>query len=351
MHMKIAVYSIAKNEGRSVQRWCDSNIEADLRIVCDTGSTDDTVELLERNGITVHKIDVIPWRFDTAKNMALDLVPDDYDIVISQDLDEALLPGWRQELEKRWEPDARILNHRYRNNQNPWQWHSKIHNRRGCKWVGAVHETLEWSIPDKTLWCDTIFLDEQQDAAKSRANYIELLHLKIDEGDRDWKTFYFLANEYMARGNLENAIKYRTQSLDLCNDGSVSRSYVAKNTALNYQNSGQPDKAREWYVRAVAEGNERESWYSYALFLYMRNEWKDCLEAAERCIAVTEKRNGYTFDPRAWSDSPYDIAAIAAYNCERHSSAIEYGRKAIELNPDDARLKQNQAFYEMRQDT
>ncbi len=349
--MKIAVYAIAKNEASKVDRWCKSNFEADLRIVCDTGSTDDTVNLLKEHGVEVNQVTIDPWRFDTAKNMALDLVPDDYDIVISQDLDEALLPGWRQELEKRWESDARILNHRYRNNQNPWQWHSKIHNRKGCRWVGAVHETLEWSIPEKTLWCDTIFLDEQQDTAKSRANYIELLHLKIDEGDRDWKTFYFLANEYMARGDLENSIKYRTQSLDLCNDGSVSRSYVAKNIALNYQNLGKHEEAREWYIRAVAEGHERESWYAYALFLYMKNEWQECLDAAERCLAVTEKRNGYTFDPRAWSDSPYDVAAIAAYRCEKYASAIEYGRKAIELNPDDARLKQNQAFYEMRQDT
>ena len=349
--MKIAVYTIALNEREFIDRWYKSALEADYVILADTGSTDQTLEYAQSLGVDARLIKVDPWRFDTAKNMALNMVPQDADVCVSLDMDEVLLPGWRSELEKKWEPDARILNHRYRNNKNPWQWHSKIHNRKGCKWVGAVHETLEWSIPEKILWCDTIFLDEQQDTAKSRANYIELLHLKIDEGDREWKTFYFLANEYMARGDLENSIKYRTQSLDLCNDGSVSRSYVAKNIALNYQNLGKHDEAREWYIRAVAEGNERESWYAYALFLYMKNEWQECLDAAERCLAVTEKRNGYTFDPRAWSDSPYDVAAIAAYRCEKYASAIEYGRKAIELNPDDARLRQNQAFYEMRQDT
>lgn len=348
--MKIAVYAIAKNEGLKVDRWCESNKDADLRIVCDTGSTDDTVERLLAHGVQVHSVDVAPWRFDTAKNMALDLVPTDYDVVISQDLDEALLEGWRDELEKIWEGDARIVNHRYRNNSNPWQWHSKIHNRKGCRWVGAVHETLDWSIPDKALWCDKIYLDEQQDAQKSRANYIELLHLKINEGDRDWKTFYFLANEYVARGDLASAIKYRIESLELCNDGPVSRSYVAKNVAINYQNLGDDEKAREWFITAVAEGEERESWYSYALFLYVKNDWAECFTAAQRCLSITERRNGYTFDPRAWGDSPYDIAAISAYRCERYNDAIEFGRKAIELNPDDERLRQNQVFYEGRSD-
>lgn len=343
--MKIAIYAIAKNEGSKVDRWCESNAEADLRIVCDTGSTDDTVERLKAHGVEVHQINVNPWRFDTAKNLALNLVPDDYDIVVSQDLDEALLPGWRQELEKHWQSDARIVNHRYRNNQNPWQWHSKIHNRKGCHWVGAVHETLEWSIPEKTLWVGEIYLDEKQDTGKDRSGYIQLLHLKIDEGDRDWKTFYFLANEYMARNDIESAIKYRKESFELCNDGGVSRSYVAKNIATGYQTLGNFEEAIHWFDTAVAESNERESWYSYAMMFYNLEDWENCLDRATRCLQVTEQRNGYTFDPRAWSESPYDLAALSSYNCQRYDDALRYGEQALAFKPEDERLQRNVMFY------
>ena len=50
--------------------------EADAVVVLDTGSTDDTVERLRAAGarVTVERFD--PWRFDTARNRSLDLVPE-----------------------------------------------------------------------------------------------------------------------------------------------------------------------------------------------------------------------------------------------------------------------------------
>ena len=44
--MKIAVYTIALNEAAHAERWASSAVDADYRIVADTGSTDDTVERL-----------------------------------------------------------------------------------------------------------------------------------------------------------------------------------------------------------------------------------------------------------------------------------------------------------------
>ena len=68
-------------------------------VVLDTGSTDDTVERLRAAGarVTVERFD--PWRFDTARNRSLDLVPEDADICVCTDLDEVLHPGWRALLE------------------------------------------------------------------------------------------------------------------------------------------------------------------------------------------------------------------------------------------------------------
>jgi hypothetical protein len=37
--MKIAVYTIALNEEQHVQQWADSCIDADYRLILDTGST------------------------------------------------------------------------------------------------------------------------------------------------------------------------------------------------------------------------------------------------------------------------------------------------------------------------
>ena len=58
--MKVAVYTIALNEAAHVERWANSAVDADYRIVADTGSTDDTVERLTEAGVTVHRIAVRP---------------------------------------------------------------------------------------------------------------------------------------------------------------------------------------------------------------------------------------------------------------------------------------------------
>ena len=85
--LKICVYAISKNEGKFVDRWYNSIKEADKIIVLDTGSTDNTVEKLKKYGVEVHQKEIVPWRFDVARNESLALVPEDYDICICVDLD------------------------------------------------------------------------------------------------------------------------------------------------------------------------------------------------------------------------------------------------------------------------
>ena len=92
--MKIAVYTIALNEVKHVERWMNATKDADLRIVADAGSTDGTQELLRSMGAIVYDISVQPWRFDTARNTALSLVPADVDVCLSLDMDEVPSPNF-----------------------------------------------------------------------------------------------------------------------------------------------------------------------------------------------------------------------------------------------------------------
>jgi len=73
--MKVAVYSIALNEEKFVQRWYESAKEADYLFIADTGSSDKTVEIARGLGIVCHIISVKPWRFDDARNASLALLP------------------------------------------------------------------------------------------------------------------------------------------------------------------------------------------------------------------------------------------------------------------------------------
>ena len=93
--MKICVYAISKNEEKFVNRFVDSLQDADGIYVLDTGSTDNTVNLLERRGVTVKKEIINPWRFDVARNLSLEMVPDDTETCICMDLDEVIEERWR----------------------------------------------------------------------------------------------------------------------------------------------------------------------------------------------------------------------------------------------------------------
>ena len=127
---RVCVYAICKNESQFVDRFMDSMSEADDICVLDTGSTDDTVEKLRARGAHVEQKVISPWRFDVARNKSLKLIPKDADICCCIDLDEQFQSGWREKLERAWQPDTTRARYRY-------TWSFLPDGREGCVfWTG-----------------------------------------------------------------------------------------------------------------------------------------------------------------------------------------------------------------------
>ena len=146
--MKVCVYAIAKNEEKFVRRWLDSMKEADGIYVLDTGSNDDTVRLLKEGGAVVESEVFRPFRFDSARNASLKMVPEDADLCVCTDIDEVFAPGWRKGLEDAAKTGAEQIYYRYTWNYNPDGseghvfWTGQAHVRRGFEWRHPVHEVL-----------------------------------------------------------------------------------------------------------------------------------------------------------------------------------------------------------------
>ena len=111
--MKIAVYAISKNEEQFVKRFCESAKDADLILIADTGSTDNTVSEAIKYGAIPFNICITPWRFDKAREAVLALIPRDIDVCISLDLDEVMEEGWRAEIERVWQSDTTRLRYKF----------------------------------------------------------------------------------------------------------------------------------------------------------------------------------------------------------------------------------------------
>ena len=140
--VKIAVYAIAKNEAKHVKRWHKATKEADVRIVLDTGSEDKTYDLLLQYGIEAHRATLSDFRFDVARNMALNLVPSDVDICVSLDMDEVPDPDFFDLLRKGWKPDTGRAWVMW-DTGNIWANNNRIHARHNYEWRYPCHEVIE----------------------------------------------------------------------------------------------------------------------------------------------------------------------------------------------------------------
>lgn len=349
--MRVAVYTIALNEEHFIERWYESAKDADYLLIADTGSTDDTLLTAAKYGIEVASILVKPWRFDNARNAALALLPEDIDYCIALDMDEVLLPGWREKLEKAFEHGATRPRYQY-----TWSWKDKeetipglqyggdkIHSRFGYRWKHPVHEVLVTDrIDEVQVWSD-LEIHHHPDHSKSRSQYMPLLKVAVDEDPMDDRNTHYYARELFFNYQLEEAKKEFIRHLSLPRatwkpERAASMRYIAK--------CSQGKEREEWFIKAVNETpNRREALVDLAKFYYENQQWDKCLEYAEKAISIKEKPLEYLCEDEAWGDLPYDLAAISSYSIGKYDKAVEYGLSAVRLNPNDERLKSNLTHY------
>jgi glycosyltransferase involved in cell wall biosynthesis len=345
--MKIVVYAISKNESMFVKRFCDAAKDADMIFVADTGSTDDTVQQLEDCGATVAHISIKPWRFDDARNAALAMLPEDFDICVSLDLDEVLQPGWRDDIERVWTAGTTRLRYGFDWGAGIVFKYEKIHARRGYRWHHPCHE---YPVPDRIneVWADTdmLMVIHKPDPTKSRGQYLDLLKVSITEDPACPRNAFYYARELSFHRQWAEAIEQAKRYLSLPRaTWSNERCYAMRVIGRSYQELNDYDSALKWLRQATSEAPyTREPWHEVALACYRTQRWAESLGAALTCLSITNRELVYTVDPSVWGYSPHDLASIAAWNMGLLDLAKEHAKKAVDLAPDDMRLRRNLEF-------
>ncbi len=350
---KVCVYAICKNESSFAKRWVDSMSEADEIYVLDTGSTDNSAEILRDLGVNVKTEVISPWRFDEARNKSLSLLPDDTDICVCTDLDEVFEQGWRKYAEMAWDKGAARLKYRYTwsfnadGSEGSVFWIEKIHSRQGYKWVNPVHEVLAWQ--DKAaaepfaVMAEGIQLNHHPDATKSRGQYLPLLELAVGENPENDRNMHYLGREYMYYGRWQECIDTLKRHLNLksatwADERCASMRFIAR----AYTALGEKYEAEKWYLRAVAEaGYLREPWLNFAELAYSNADWNLLVWLTEKALSITERPRTYITDAASWGYRPYDLASLGYFYTGRKEKSLEYAQKALELSPNNDRLKSN----------
>lgn len=345
--MRVAVYSIAKNEAAHVERWAASAADADHIILVDTGSTDGTLEAAEDATVTVHQRRIYPWRFDTARNTALALVPDDVDYCIALDLDEILIPGWRDALESAHREGWSRPRYRY-----TWSWNfdgspglvyggDKIHARHGYTWRHPVHEVITPMAEETQGWIP-LEIHHHPDPSKSRAQYLPLLAQSVAEDPTDDRNAYYYARELHFAGHGDQALAEFYRYLDL----PTATWDAERSKAMRFLAELETANAEKWLLKATAEApHRREPWVDLARHYHDQHSWQLCLAAAERALSITEQPLEYLCEPDAWGATPHDLAALAAWNLGLTDVARLHGQAAVDLKPTDPRLTTNLTYY------
>ncbi len=355
---KICVYAICKNEEQFVDKWMDSMSEADMVVVTDTGSTDATVEKLRARGAMVYVEEVKPWRFDVARNLSLDHVPEDADICVCTDLDEVLVKGWRECIERVWTDDTTNGKYLYNWSLKPdgtpdiQFTYFKIHNRKGYRWVCPVHEHISYvgSEPVKTVFIDGMVLNHYPDPTKSRGSYLPLLELAVKEDPESDRMTYYLGREYMYRGQWQECIDTLTRYLKLPTatwreERSAAMRWIAKSESCLSHYA----EAVGWYLKAIAEApHMREPYVELARAAYEVKDWPIVFCMAERALKIKERSLSYVNMGYAWDHTPYDLASLACYYLGMYEKSLEYAKEAARLAPENNRLSSNIALIEAK---
>lgn len=228
--LQLTACCIAKDEAANIGVWAaNAAAYSDRRLVVDTGSTDDTVQLATQAGCEVAHFN---WcdDFAAAKNAALALIPaTEQSWVAFLDADEQWLEPERVRPYLAWlsitQPEAEAVQcplHNVDPTEGGRSFHSfpavrLFRRQKGLGYQGRVHETLQhadghaiWTWQEQgALQLRHTGYRQDQVAAKARRN-LALLDQEGEDNPRLWR---YRADAYMALGNLEQAERCGLQAI------------------------------------------------------------------------------------------------------------------------------------------
>lgn len=363
---KICVYAICKNEEQFVNKWLESMKEADYIVVLDTGSEDNTYELLkndERVYRTEQKI-ISPWRFDTARNESMKLIPEDANILVCTDLDEVLEPGWAQVLRDKWIEGFHLratYKYAWAHNESGepttiFQY-DKIHSRDWV-WNFPVHEMLvrkndllngSYYIDQTLMVFDEIYLHHYPDRSKSRSSYLPLLELRKSEHPEDYYGKIYLAHEYYYRGFYGKAIAELQDILD-----NYADKYSELERASCYLFMGDSYRELKDYASCITayqqailiDNTYREPYINLAVVLNEIGYYHQAIGVIDDCLEKTYRHYNWLERGTTWTHEPYDALAVSYYWIGDYNKSLINIYKALYYCPNDERLLINLRLIE-----
>lgn len=212
----ICLNMIVKNEQHVIAR-CLEPLKGiiDCWVIVDTGSTDRTKELIRNSlkGIPGELHDR-PWRdFEYNRNEALELARGKADYILFLDADEKLhiFPSFQKSQLTKDVYFLKVIG------TGQEFYFPKIIRSKDPKWrwVGALHESLQYEGICEEGWLLDLWVESKQDGARSLdperdAKDIAILEQMVKRDPKDPRSYFYLAQTYFNAQDFDRAFFYYT---------------------------------------------------------------------------------------------------------------------------------------------
>lgn len=211
MSLTLATYLIVKDESKLITRALDSARECDEIVVCDTGSTDDTREVV--GGWEQGRVRLVEFawcdHFAAARNAALDAVTADWCLIL--DADEQFAPGTipavRSAIAEAEAAGIQSLRFECMGENSTVISHTMVRAHRrdpAVRWRGRVHETVSDDSNQVAPGCRLIYgYSPSHDLDPDRN--IRLLRMDLEDDPNDTRAMFYLGREHWYRQEFAEA--------------------------------------------------------------------------------------------------------------------------------------------------
>lgn len=253
MTERISISMIVKNESSCIEKCLESVKDADEIIVVDTGSEDNTIELVKKYTDKVYFGKEYDWRDDFAfsRNQSLEKCSGDWILII--DADEELEKDGIQkirELIKNLKEDTvffkttGINDHRHVHNSI-----RLFKNNKGIKWHGKIHNYL--SVGTGYNSDIKLYYGYSNAHKKDPDRAFRILGKVVIENPECVREKFYLAREYWYRKKYKTAIFWYEEYLKTAHFG-AEMADAHMMLAYCYRNINNYVKAREHCLQAIA---------------------------------------------------------------------------------------------------
>ena len=349
--IKIAVYAICKDEIQSVANYIACFSKADYLCILDTGSTDGTWEYLQKAkslypNLIIEQQIISPWRYDSARNISLKLIPEDTTILFMADLDEIIKEdNWPFLIKAKWNPFFKRGSYTYNRRVDPQTdaviqsfTEYRIHSK-DWHYKGIVHEQLcdiTNSREIMTEECISVPISVWHYPTKEdKSIYIELCEKGVEEEPFNWIMHLQLAIEYEINHKNEQAInEYRKiiAEENSLSPSELGRCYAGLGKLLSYTNG---DAALAVYEKGIKNvPNFGDNYFFAAELCYKKLNFEKtyslCIEGLKhsddtKWCTVIEKESSY----------PYILMGLSQFYMNHKILGLGYLAIAKEKNNND----------------